>query len=225
MASVEIDLFDLAVFVEEREGDPYDRAIEWAQGKGIGREYIEYVWDQFSPKDRKQFVGLCHDVQSMVVDLSPHNSDAENEWMIPESFESPDVEHKFSLFLVSRRAPHSDDQVYTSDGEFLVPAPYGIKPKRTIQHGWHFLIGVESGLPAICGQVEGRDPITAQQFLDLVTASACPQQMKGLRPRDIAYFLSRVSSMSPGKYAGVSYRDIQGAQGTRTELAVKKTLG
>ena len=223
---IEINLFDLAVFVEEHDGDPYDCAIEWAQRKGIDREYIDYVWDRFSPKkDRKQFVGLCHDVSSMVVDLLGHDSDAGNQWMIPETFESPASNHEFRCFLVSRPTPHSDHHVYTSDGEFLVPAPYGAKPKRTIQHGWHFLIGIESGMPGICGQVEERERMTAHQFHELVTSSGCSEQMDRLGSRDIAFFLSRLSRMKPSKYAGVCYREIQGVQGMITELAVTKTLG
>ena len=189
MASIEINLYELAVYVEDNDGDAYERSIEWAKKHGISGDYIDYVWEQFDTNDRQRFIGQCHDVSSMVVDLSTPEAGQENCWMIPDSYKTSDGDRQFTKFLVSRSTRSSNKFIHTNAGEILIPAPYGLKAKKRVRHDWHFLLGIDSVKPAHCGQVEEKDPMTSQQFMDLVTSSSCADAISGIGLRELDYFL------------------------------------
>ena len=222
MPNIEINLVDLAVYLEDRGGDPHDGLTEWGVARGLDPAHIEYVWEQFGADEGQNFIGLCHDVSSITLDLHSKSQDSKNQWMIPESYADQDPNRQYAKFLVSRPDSIVCKQIYTTDGELLIPAPYGISPKKVIQHGWHFMFGVESTMPAICGEIESRKQMNGNQFLELVESAACSDSVQGIGIREICFFLDRIAKMPVGKLGGVRHRDVSGVSNTRTELAISK---
>ena len=194
MASVEINLVELADYVHATSGELRQNAMAWGASRGISAKHIEHVLDQIESPSEDSFIAVCHDLASMEIDLEPALP-VENFWMIPDSFELPDPEFQFTQFLVSRPALIEHDQIYTSDGELLIPARYGSKPAMTIQHDWHFLVGCNSVMPSICGQVEELEPVSVPQFLDQVHSSSCAGSMLGFGIREASFFLDRLSRL------------------------------
>jgi hypothetical protein len=172
MPAIEVNLYDLAVFLEDEGGDARESSLEWGRRHGVPQSHIDYIWQQFGTHDARKFIGMCHDASSILIDLTPNQASDAHDWMIPESYPPIDPDRKYTQFLVSRPQPRSSQYVHTKDGELLVPAPYGAKPAKLIRHGWHFLLGLESAMPCLCGCVEELQPMSADQFRDLVVASS-----------------------------------------------------
>lgn len=219
MPDVEVNLFALAVFLEDAGGYTSELCLEWAHENGLRSEHIDSVWDALDADDGQQFIRLCHDMSSIVINLD--GSTASNTWMIPESF-IPVPNKAFTKFLVTRLDVTGNRYVYTTEGELLVPAPYGAKPRRRNQHGWHFLLGLASGEQSLCGVVEEGEPHTAKSFLNWIASSECSAAMAGLSERDVSFYLERLSKLPLQKKGAVTFTEASVAQSTT--LRVTKIL-
>jgi len=148
-------------------------------------------------------------------------SDKDNLWKIPINFIQPSGNKKFSNILISNHS--SENKCYAKEGELLVPAPSGAKPKKRIRKSVHFFVGLETGLPNEYGIVQSREPITAYEFAKLVRDSGLNGLQK-FREREASFFLSRLDKLKPGNGVGTHFAEITGLTSKREEIKVHKII-
>jgi hypothetical protein len=147
--------------------------------------------------------------------------DKNNPWKIPQSFKVVDSNKVFSNFLISI---HSEkNKCYGKEGELLVPAPMGIKPKKRIRKSVHFFIGLETGLPSEIGFIKYRKPITARHFAKIIRNSG-QKEFVAFRELEASFFLSRLEKLKEENAVGTHFSEITGLTAKRQEIRVHKVI-
>ncbi|MEP2239273.1 MAG: DUF2695 domain-containing protein [Maribacter sp.] len=216
---------ELCVFIEKRiEKNGCDHSLrntfEWAENNRIDKDDLIDILESNG--------GFC---DCEVKYNLPEDCDLENE---PENKEL-DSKNPFKTSLLYQqsenkiytRALFSDSEYshnnYTKDGELLIPAPYGFKPKKRVRKSMHFFNGTETELPTEIGVVKEIEPINGRDFAKMVRDLKLKSLAK-FSERDADYYLSRIEKVDIGKPMGMHFMEKTGIGGTKIELRIHKVI-
>ena len=143
-----------------------------------------------------------------------------NAWLLPPAFEC-EPSDVFTKVIVCQAGLGRN--TYTTDGELLVPAPKGTKPRRRVRKSVNFFIGCESGLPTEVGVVRESGEISAQDFARKVSESGF-EELAAFTFREAAFVLSRIASVQPDKPVATHFADQIGIASRHEESRVHRVI-
>jgi hypothetical protein len=143
-----------------------------------------------------------------------------NPWLIPPGFEC-DPARKFQKVIVCQT--QLARKTYASDGEILVPAPKGAKPRRRMRKSVNFFVGCRSGMPTEVGVVHECGEITSPEFAGQVAESGI-EELARFGVSEAAFVLSKVALVPASKPVGTYFADRVGIASRHEELTVHRVL-
>ncbi|WP_013627098.1 DUF2695 domain-containing protein [Rubinisphaera brasiliensis] len=121
-----------------------------------------------------------------------------NRWLLPPSF-TPSVT-VVSKILIAKEGIGKNNHAH--DAEWLVPAPFDVKPRKRIRKSVHFFVGVESGLPTEIGFVTSIKPIAIGRFAQTIRSSKASELQ--MFDNNVAAFLcQKIAKLADGTPVGV----------------------
>jgi hypothetical protein len=147
-------------------------------------------------------------------------ADRGNPWLLPLAFECEPAA-VFTKLIVCQAGLGRNTSA--TDGELLVPAPKGAKPRRRIRKSGNFFIGCQSGLPTEVGDVRQCGEISAQEFARKVAGSGF-EELAPFSYREAGFVLSRIASVEPGKPVATHFADQIGIASRHEELRVHRVI-
>jgi hypothetical protein len=143
-----------------------------------------------------------------------------NPWLLPPNFEC-DPATVFTKVIVCQAGLGRN--TYANDGELLVPAPRGAKPRRRVRKSANFFIGCQSGLPTEVGVVCECSGTSAAEFACRVAESGF-EELAAFAGREAAFVLTRIATVPPGKPVGTHFADQIGIASRHEELRVHRVV-
>src|SRR5262245_19272905 len=150
----------------------------------------------------------------------PESAERGNPWLLPPAFEC-EQSAVFTKVIVCQATLGRN--TYAKDGELLVPAPKGAKPRRRVRKSVNFFIGCQSGLPTEIGVVRECDEISALDFARKVGESGF-EELAALTFREAGFVLSRIASVQPTKPVATHFADQIGIASRHEELRVHRVV-
>jgi hypothetical protein len=217
---------DLISFVDFKlSKDPCDyslrHATQWAKINQIDYDdLIDILEDNGGYCDCEVVLNLPDD-REINVSTERNSRDKNNPWKIPIHFKITDSDKTYMNYLISQFS--EKNKCFASEGELLIPAPRGAKPKKRIRKSVHFFIGIKTGLPNELGFVQDDEPITAKEFAKKVRDSG-QKDLLLFREKEAAFFLSRLDQLQHGNAVGTHFSEITGLTSKYEELRVHKVI-
>jgi len=222
----ETQVNDLIAFVEEKlSQSSCDHSLkntrEWALENNINQDDLTDVLEENGGFcDCEVTFNLPEDTD-IYLEETPQKIDQNNPWKIPESFKDVESNKAFSNQLIATN--FNKNNCYAKDGELLIPAPKGAKPKKRVRKSVHFFIGIETGLPCEIGFIESRASISPLEFAKIVRDSG-QKELKCFKEREAAFLLSRIERLKEGNAVGTHFAEITGISSKREEIRVHKVI-
>ena len=144
----------------------------------------------------------------------------ENPWLLPPDF-APSKLDGFTRIIVGSDKLRGNN--YHVEGEWVIPAPFGLKPKKRIRKLVHYFVGLDSGMPAEIAYVTECDPISAADLASRVTESGV-DGLDAFTQTEAAFILARIASMKPGTSVGVWEMEKLTDRGKHEELRITRVL-
>jgi len=212
---------DLRAFVDERvreHGCDHSHRFteEWAALRGMDWDDLLDILDaQGGFCDCEVVMNLS---DGSVLTAEPSKARTEGNWRVPESFvpqEGAVFEHVIACNPAKGRNSHA------MEGEWLVPAPQGVKPRKRVRKSVHFFVGIHSGLPSEAGVVAVVPAMSAAAFVEKVRAGAI-EELRGFGEREAAFVLSRIAGLAEGTPVGTHFMEVNDFSGKSEELRVHR---
>src|SRR5262249_37760241 len=151
---------------------------------------------------------------------APKPAERVNPWLLPPAYEC-EPSAVFTKVIVCQAGLGRN--TYGKDGELVVPAPKGAKPRRRVRESVNFFIGCHSGVPTGVG-VGGEWPeISAVDFARKVAQSGF-EELAAFTFREAGFVLSRIASVEPTKPVGTHFADQIGIASRHEELRVHRVI-
>jgi hypothetical protein len=150
----------------------------------------------------------------------PKPAGRSNAWLLPPAF-ACEPSAVFTKVIVCQAGLGGN--TYATDGELLVPAPKGAKPRRRVRKSVNFFIGCQSGLPTEVGVVRECGEISAQDFALKVSESGF-EELAAFTSREAGFVLSRIASVEPTKPVATHFADQIGIASRHEELRVHRLI-
>ncbi len=221
----EAQVNDLCIFVEKRlEKKGCDHSLKhtfkWAKIHGVNRDdLIDVLEENGGSCDCEVIMNLPEDCDLKLEQNQPE-SDVGNPFKIPLKYEiAENRAYTKAIFSSSAYEYHN----YTNEGELLIPAPYGYKPKGRIRKSSHFFTGIETELPTELGFVQEIEPTTAKAFANMVRDSKL-KSLERFTEREADYYLSKVDKVALNKPMATNFTTITGIGGPKIELRIHKVI-
>ena len=216
---------ELCVFIEnqiEKNGCDHSlkNSFEWAEKNGINQaDLIDVLESNGGFCDCEVAMNLPEDCD---LELEPENKekDLKNPFKIPFSFQQSENGIYTKAIFSSSEYDYNN---YTKNGELLIPAPFGFKPKKRVRKSMHFFNGTESELPSEIGIVKEIEPINGKEFSKKVRDLKLESFAK-FSERDAEYYFSRIKKIEIGKPMGTHFMERTGIGGTKIELKIHKVI-
>jgi hypothetical protein len=144
----------------------------------------------------------------------------DNRWLLPPGW-APGGDGRVTRMVISRdflRKTHS------RDGEWLIPAPPGAKPRKRMLARQHFYVGCDSGLPAHVGIVEEIEPIAVDELVRRVTTSTAAPELAVFEARVAAFMQERLARIPTGTLVDIDIVDRVGISRAHRELNFGRLL-
>ncbi len=194
--------------------------FEWAEKNGIDKSDLIDVLESNG--------GFCdcevifNSPEGCDLELESNNKkmDFKNPFKIPLSFQQTENKVYTKALFSSSEYDHNN---YTKNGELLIPAPFGFKPKKRIRKSVHFFNGTESELPTEIGIVKEIEPINGKEFAKKIRDLKL-NSLSRFSERDAEYYFSRIEKIAIGKPMGTHFMERTGIGGTKVELKVHKVI-
>lgn len=215
----------LCIFIEDKiEKSGCDHSLrftlEWAKKNGINQDdLIDVLELNGGFCDCEVTYNLPED-SDLILEPENKSIDLKNPFKIPNSFKQSENK-TYSKAIFSN--PEYGNNNYTKNGELLIPAPFGFKPKKRVRKSMHFFNGTESELPSEIGIVNAIKPTTAKEFAKNIRDLKL-ESLSKFSERDAEYYFSRIEKIDIGKPMGTHFMEIRGIGGKRIELKLHKVI-
>jgi len=143
-----------------------------------------------------------------------------NPWLLPPGF-APKTLDGFTHILVGTDKISGNN--HHVEGEWVIPAPFELKPKKRIRKLVHYFIGLDSSMPAEVAYVVESAPISAADLVARVNESSV-EGLDAFTQTEAAFILERIASMKPGTSVGVSELDKITDRGKHQEIRIHRVL-
>jgi Protein of unknown function (DUF2695) len=143
-----------------------------------------------------------------------------NPWLLPPGF-SYDESALFQKRIVGRKGIGKN--THALDGELLVPAPRGAKPKGRVRRIVHFFVGCQSGKASEVGVVEACDAVSAADFALQITAGGI-DDTASFGPLEAAFVLSKIAALGAGTTVGTAFLERVGIASKHEELTIHRVI-
>ncbi len=143
-----------------------------------------------------------------------------NPWLIPTGFECTESA-RFSKVIVCQAGIARN--TYSTDGELLIPAPKGAKPRRRVRKSVNFFLGCSSGMPSEYGVVRNCAEVSVLDFARQVASSGIEELVR-FTSREAAFVLSKIASLKPSLPVGTYFTERFGIASKREELTVHRVF-
>jgi hypothetical protein len=147
-----------------------------------------------------------------------------NAWLIAPDFKC----NELTIFTKVIVGIAPDRYAHAAEGEVLVPAPVGAKPRRRVRRPnrrlklWtNFFGGCRSGLPSDIGVVQACPEISALDFARQVANSGFEEFVR-FSSHEAAYVLSRIANFEPSTPVGTEFADRVGIASRYEALSVNR---
>ncbi len=216
---------ELCIFIENRiakNGCDHSlkNTFEWAEKNGINKaDLIDVLESNGGFCDCEVTMNLPENCD-LELEIQNKAIDFKNPFKIPLNFKQTENKvYKKALFSSSEY----DHNNYTKNGELLIPAPFGFKPKKRVQKNIHFFNGTESELPTEIGIVKEIEPTNGKKFAKKIRDLKLEAFAK-FSERDAEYYFSRIEKIDIGKPMGTHFMERTGIGGTKIELKIHKVI-
>jgi len=221
----EKQVIELCVFIEKRiKKNGCDHSLkntfEWAKKNGIDQNnLIDVLEANGGFCDCEVTYNLPEDCD-LEIESENKKSDLKNPFKTSLNFEQSENKMYSKALFSSAEYDHNN---YTKDGELLIPAPYGFKPKKRVRKSVHFFNGTETELPTEIGIVKLIEPINGKDFAKKARDSKLTSFAK-FSERDADYYLSKIEKVDIGKPMGMHFMEKTGIGGLKIELRIHKVI-
>ena len=211
-------------FVDERvraEGCDHSRrfSCQWATENGVDEIELCDVLDNYGGFcDCEVVLNVPEDVE--LVAAPDRQAVPKNPWLLPPNF-VPKTLDGFSRTLVGTDKLSGNN--YHIEGEWVIPAPFGLKPKKRIRKLVHYFVGLNSGMPAEVAYVSESEPFSASELVSRVRESNI-EGFEAFTTTEAAFILERIASMKPGTSVGVNELDKLTDRGKHQEIRIHRVL-
>ncbi|MCT4665210.1 MAG: DUF2695 domain-containing protein [Flavobacteriales bacterium] len=216
---------DLCVFIENRiEKIGCDHSLkntfEWAEKNGINKaDLVDVLELNGGFCDCEVTFNLPEDCD-LSLDSENKVLDLKNPFKTPLNFQQ--TENKTYTKAIYSNSEYGNNN-YTHNGELLIPAPFGFKPKKRVRKSMHFFNGTDSELPSEIGIVKEIEPTTAKVFAKNIRDLKL-ESLSKFSARDAEYYLSRIEKIDLGKPMGTHFMERTGIGGMKIELRIHKVI-
>ena len=146
----------------------------------------------------------------------------DNPWCLPPAFQVPAADHVFTKILKAVRREQAN--CYSADGNLLVPAPKGAKPRKRVRKSIGFFVGLADGLPCELGFVASCEAVTAPQFAKQVRDSGLPE-FSAFKEREAAFVLSCLVTHQPETPIATHFMEVTGLSAKKPDqLRIHKVV-
>lgn len=215
----------LCSFVDERirqQGCDHTHRFsrEWAALKSFGWDELLDLLEQYGGHcDCEVFLNLPEEIEVEWVETATEPT-RPNLWRLPVNFNaSSDDNFNLLIFCDAKLGRNT----HALDGEILVPAPRGAKPRKGIRKSVHFFLGCSSGMPAEVGVVAECDGVSAEVFARRVADSGI-EELSSFTYREASFVLSKISALKPGMPVGTNFMSVFGASQAHEELRIHRVV-
>ena len=215
----------LCAFVDQRvqrQGCDHSHRFsrEWAAAESIPwDDLLDILEDNGAHCDCEVVLNLPEDENVRLPQTTPTASDG-NPWLLPPGFVGSKTD-SFSKAIVCKAGVGRN--THTLDGELLIPAPHGAKPRGRVRKLVHFFIGCRSGKATEVGVVQSCDPLTAADFASQVADSGI-DDFDHFTFREAAFVLSRVAMLNAGTTVGTDFSERIGIASKHEELTIHRVI-
>jgi hypothetical protein len=216
---------ELCVFIENRiENIGCDHSLkntfEWAEKNGINKDdLIDTLESNGGFCDCEVTFNLPEDCD-LEIESDDKKSDLKNPFKTSLNYQQSENKIYTKALFSSLEYERNN---YTKDGELLIPAPYGFKPKKRVRKSMHFFNGTETELPTEIGIVKTIEPINGKDFAKKIRDLKLASFAK-FSERDADYYLSRIDKVDIGRPMGMHFMEKTGIGGTKIELRIHKVI-
>jgi hypothetical protein len=144
----------------------------------------------------------------------------DNRWLLPPAW-TPSGDERVTRMVISRDFLK---KTYSRDGEWLLPAPPGAKPRKRMPARQHFYVGCDSGQPALVGIVEDIEPIAIDELVRRVTTSTEAPELAVFNLRVAAFVQERLGKIPAGTLVGIDIVDRVDISRSHRELYFRRLL-
>jgi hypothetical protein len=216
---------DLCVFIENRiENTGCDHSLkntfEWAEKNEINKaDLIDVLELNGGFCDCEVTMNLPENCD-LEIETENKEIDLKNPFKIPLNFQENENKIYTKALFSSSEYNHNS---YTKNGELLIPAPFGFKPKKRVRKKVHFFNGTQSELPSEIGIVKEIEPINGKEFAKKIRDLKLESFAK-FSERDAEYYFSRIEKIDIGKPMGTHFMEKRGIGGTKINLKIHKVI-
>ncbi|WP_422091122.1 DUF2695 domain-containing protein [Tenacibaculum ovolyticum] len=216
---------ELCIFIEnriEKTGCEHSlkNTFEWAEKNEINKaNLIDVLESNGGFCDCEVTMNLPEDCD-LEIELENKEMEFKNPFKIPLNFQQTENKVYTKAIFSSSEYDHNN---YTKNGELLIPAPFGFKPKKRVRKSMHFFNGTDSELPSEIGIVKEIEPINGKEFAKKIRDLKLVSFAK-FSERDAEYYFSRIEKIESGKPMGTHFMERTGIGGTKIELKVHKVI-
>ncbi len=192
---------------------------QWATTNGVDHDELCDVLDNYGGFcDCEVVLNLPDDLELVA---APDRQPApQNPWLLPPKF-TPKTLDGFTRILAGTDKLGGNN--HHIEGEWVIPAPFGLKPKKRIRKLVHYFVGLDSNMPAEVAYVVESDPISAADLVSRVNESSV-DGLGAFTQTEAAFILERIASMKPGTSVGVSEMDKLTDRGKHQELRIHRVV-
>ncbi|GGF22396.1 hypothetical protein GCM10011518_34510 [Flavobacterium limi] len=217
---------ELCIFIEnqiEKNGCDHSlkNTFEWAERNEINKaDLIDVLECNGGFCDCEVIMNLPENC-SLEIESGNNEPDYKNPFKTPLNFQQ--TEHKVYTKALFSSSEYNNNNSYTKNGELLIPAPFGFKPKKRVRKSVHFFNGTESELPSEIGIVKEIIPTNGKEFAKKIRDFKL-ESLSKFSERDAEYYLSRIEKIEIGKPMGTYFMEITGIGGTKIDLKIHKVI-
>ena len=216
---------ELCVFIESQiKNTGCDHSLrntfEWAKINKINRDNLIDVLELNGGYcDCEVIMNLPEDCD-LEIEQELKETDSKNPFKIPINFEQDKSRiYTKAIFSTSKFKQNN----YTNEGEMVIPAPFGFKPKKRMKKSMHFFNGIETEMPTELAIVKEIKPINSKEFSKKIRDSEL-ESFERFSSRVADYYLSRIDKIEIGKPIGSHFMEKRGISGQSIELRIHKVI-
>ena len=216
---------ELCVFIENRiEKNGCDHSLkntfEWAEKNAINKADLIDILELNGGFCDCEVTFNLPEGCDLELESEDKEIDFKNPFKIPLNFQQ--TENKFYTKAIFSSSEYGHNN-YTKNGELLILAPFGSKPKKRVRKSMHFFNGTESELPTEIGIVKEIEPINGKEFAKKIRDFKL-DSLSRFSEKDAEYYFSRIEKIDIGKPMGTHFMERTGIGGKKIELKIHKVI-
>lgn len=216
---------ELCVFIESQIKDTgcdhsLKNTFEWAKSNEIDRDNLIDVLEMNGGYCDCEVTMNLPENCDLEIKQELKEADSKNPFKIPLKFEQDNSRiYTKAIFSTSKFKQNN----YTNEGEMVIPAPHGHKPKKRMKKSMHFFTGMKTEMPTELAIVKEIEPINSKEFSKKIRDSKL-ESFEKFSSRVADYYLSRIDKIEIGKPIGSHFMEKRGIRGKSIELRIHKVI-